>query len=130
MQHPIVLIALTLFATSALANADSWSCRNNDLEIQCDQENQCSVSESFTPVAINIDKSSMSICAYSGCWEGAVKITQLSKHNHVFFGKDLQWTGSKENRAEFVVVIDTQERLGIIKGGSFAMPVACTEKKK
>ena len=63
------ILLLTFWAT--VPQPESWQ-RRNDLEIRCDAEN-CTAEEegNFTPMSVTVDDAGlMSVCAYSGCWEG------------------------------------------------------------
>ena len=103
-----------------------WNCRNKDLEITC-SSNKCEASDSFTPVSININKNgALSICAYSGCWEGKGKVMTSGKHILVS-GRKLKWSGTTPNNADFIVALDASDKVGFIKGEGFAMPINCSQ---
>ena len=72
MKFSLILIFSVFFGT---AYAESWQCRN-DLEIRC-VEGKCSAEtkSGFTPMSVSFsDNGKMSVCAYSGCWEGTGKV--------------------------------------------------------
>lgn len=69
MRLPIALLAVL---TPLPALAQDFHCRNEAAEIRC-VENGCEVEkDSFTPMELRREGATLSICAYSGCWEGPV----------------------------------------------------------
>ncbi|QLQ33727.1 MAG: hypothetical protein HZT40_21325 [Candidatus Thiothrix singaporensis] len=121
-------IAFGLALLSTQAFAATWNCRNNDMEIHCDA-NKCEISDGFTPfdISLNTANGALSICAYSGCWEGQGKVMKAGQHI-LASGTKLKWTGSNPNSADFIVAVDTNDKVGFIKGAGFAMPTRCTKK--
>ncbi|MCM2679869.1 hypothetical protein [Echinimonas agarilytica] len=101
-------------------------CRNPDLEIRC-FEGSCDSSDDFTPmhVVINTDNS-MSICAYSGCWEGPSEYFSSGTFE-AFFAHQLSFLPMKSAsmNADFAVVFDYADEMAIVKGFGFAMPMQC-----
>jgi hypothetical protein len=121
----VIGISLALLSTEALSS--TWVCRNNDMEIQC-SSNKCEASDGFTPFDINVSTNgALSICAYSGCWEGKGKMLKSGKHILVS-GTKLKWTGTPPGNADFIVAVDAGDKVGFIKGEGFAMPTTCTQK--
>jgi len=123
----LISIILASFSTHALSSR--WNCRNNDLEIRC-SSSKCETSDGFTPFHISInDNGALSICAYSGCWEGKGKVVKSGKH--IFLsGTKLKWTGTNSSNADFIVAVDTSDKVGFVKGEGVAMPITCTQKTK
>jgi hypothetical protein len=129
MRNSIVCAVLAL--APFVAQAGGWSCRNNDLEIGCaDGTCKAQAEGGFTPfdISVGADGRSLSICAYSGCWEGKPRVLKSGKHL-LMSGRGLAWTGTSPDPADFIVAIDTGDRVGFIKGEGYAMPVTCTESK-
>lgn len=121
-----LLISIVLTLSSMHAFSSSWNCRNNDLEIRC-SSSKCETFDGFTPFAININTNgALSICAYSGCWEGKGKVMKSGKHI-VMSGTNLKWTGTNSSTADFIVAVDTSDKVGFVKGEGFAMPTTCTQ---
>ncbi len=108
---------------------ERWHCRN-DLEIRC-ATGACEVrSESgFTPMDVHVDDSgAMSVCAYSGCWEGTGEVLRGKKFL-VLVGHDLEFSTSPQaesSRADIVIAIDRADRVATLKAGDFAHPLLCT----
>lgn len=113
----LVLLPVVTYATE-------WRCRNNDMQITCTSE-KCSTSDSFTPMDVNFnDRGSMSICAYSGCWEGKGKV--LKSEDHILLsGHKLIWSGATHGSGDFMIALDKDNRIAVINGGGFAMPLIC-----
>jgi hypothetical protein len=121
-----LLLSITLTLLSAPIFASSWNCSNKDLEIHCSPD-KCEVADGFTPMSISLNTDgTLSICAYSGCWEGNGMVMKFGNHVLVS-GKHLQWTGTNPGTADFMVAVDTSDNVGFIKGEGFAMPTICTQ---
>lgn len=133
---PLVLLAVACQPTeesaepalSSTAPTARWQCRN-DLEISCDTEH-CETSDSFTPMSVTVDDAgSMSVCAYTGCWEGTGTVVQ-SERFVVLTGHDLPFStapDAAESQADIVIAIDKQDHVAILKAGSFAQPLLCEQ---
>jgi hypothetical protein len=121
----VIGIMLALLSTEVFSS--EWNCHNKDLEIHCDA-NKCEASDGFTPFDISVSTNGlMSICAYSGCWEGKGKVLKSGGHILVS-GNKLKWTGNTPSSANFMVALDTMDKIGFIKGEGFAMPIICSQK--
>lgn len=123
----LISVILTLISTHSFSA--SWNCRNHDLEIRC-SSNKCETSDGFTPFDISINTGgSLSICAYSGCWAGKGKVLKTGKYILMSSAK-LKWTGDNSSTADFIVAVDTSDKVGFVKGEGFAMPTTCTQPDK
>lgn len=115
-------------ALSATVSPERWQCRN-DLEISCDVEH-CEAADSFTPMDVRFDDAgSMSVCAYSGCWEGTGTVVQ-SEHFVVLTGHELPFStapDSADSRAAIVIALDRADQVGILKAGAFVQPLLCEQ---
>ncbi len=125
MMKPLIALAVSgLLALPALAAAETWTCRNMELEISCAEG--CTVSEEHTPVDIFVSAEEMSICAYSGCWEGAPRLVERVGAIETYVGEDLIWSGVTEDRATIAVSVDTENSVAtVLIPGLFAMPATC-----
>ncbi len=133
---PLVLLAVacqpteesTEPASSSAALTVQWQC-HNDLEISCDAEH-CEAAESFTPMDVRFDDAgSMSVCAYTGCWEGTGSVVQ-SERFVVLTGHDLPFSTAQDaadSQADIVIAIDKEDHVAILKAGSFAQPLICEQ---
>lgn len=122
-----IIIFLTIFAV--MAQAESWNCRN-DLEITCDSEKcEAEIKDGFTPMAVSVDNNSgsMSVCAYTGCWEGIGKVFN-SENFTIITGHNLKFSSAQDSEGiDIVIVIDRHDNIGIIKAGAFAQPLICNK---
>ncbi len=75
------------------------------------------------------DAGSMSVCAYTGCWEGTGTVVQ-SERFVVLTGYDLPFSTAPDgagSQADIVIAIDKQDHVAILKAGSFAQPLLCEQ---
>lgn len=123
----VLLIGLAGVLPCTDAVARQWTCRNNDFEISCG-EGRCAAQPSggFTPLSVSLDADGgqMSVCAYSGCWEGRASIVRRGTFR-IHTGLDLKWTGVTGAAADFAVVLDLADRVAVLKGAGFALPLTC-----
>ncbi len=102
-----------------------WQCRN-DIEIAC-LDGSCSVEQeaAFTPMDIHVDtEGSLSICAYTGCWQGGGKAI-VEGAFLVLVGQGLEHSTGSDSE-DIVLTIDRSDGVGTVKAGSFATPLLCT----
>lgn len=122
-----VCIGIFLLCLSGtMVAAETWSCKN-DMEIHCGRS-ACEASGSFTPMDITLKtKGEISVCAYSGCWEGKATVTKDSRYL-VFIGHNLTFSTSsnKGNGESAIITIDRMDGVGILKVTSFAQPLICS----
>jgi hypothetical protein len=110
-----------------LALSAGWSCRNLDMEITCHSK-KCAISEGFTALSIIVSgRGVMNICAYSDCWIGHGKVFTSGQHILVS-GHNLKWTGGAADDTDFIIAIDSSDKVGFIKGIGFAMPTICEKQ--
>lgn len=102
-----------------------WRCRNNDLEIACD-ETACEVSDSHTAMDVTLGRDEISICAYSGCWSGRPAAITLSGPFLTYSGVGLPFSTSPEDEANISVTVETSSQVAnILVAGQFANPATC-----
>ncbi len=125
------LIGILFFVMNTpLALATDWNCRNHDMEISCSSE-ECESSDGFTPMDVSFNsKGSMSVCAYTGCWEGVGKVFSADNFT-IIAGNNLKFSTSSSDdmNANFLIVIDTEDKVSVIKGFGYAMPMICKIKE-
>lgn len=107
---------------------ESWQCRN-DLEVRCGAGGcETTTGAGFTPMSVNVeDSGAMSVCAYSGCWEGVGEVVQ-SENFLVLIGHRLPFStspGPESAKADIIVAIDRTDRVATLKAGEFAHPLLC-----
>ncbi len=114
-------------------SAARWSC-TNDLEVSCnDGACEAEAGDGFTPMSVDLDGSgALSVCAYSGCWEGAAEVLETAEFL-VLVGHALEFStarGSDSARADIVVAIDRTDGVGTLKAGEFAQPLLCEPARR
>lgn len=116
-------ISIFLLAISQISYAKNWNCTNNDMEIHCDSKG-CEVSDAFTPLSVSLETDGeMSICVYSGCFEGKGEV--INNKTHIFYsGYNLKFStsNSEDMKADFLIAIDDYDKIAVIKGFGYAMP--------
>lgn len=128
MRLFMTLILSILFA--ATAQAESWECRN-DLEITCSNGKcEAKTDGGFTPMSVSFDDSGkMSVCAYTGCWEGTGKVF---KHSNFLMlsGQDLKFSTSADMNQNIAITLDRSDNIATLKAGGFTHPLACKMGKQ
>lgn len=121
------LIGLCLAINMPLAMATDWNCRNSDMEISCDSS-KCEIADGFTPMDVHFnDKGQISVCAYTGCWEGVGRVFKSGNYR-IITGQNLKFSTSS-SRADFLIAIDIDDAVSVLKGAGFAMPMICNTTK-
>lgn len=115
----------------ASASAEGWLCRN-DLEIRCgDGSCAAQTGDGFTPMSVSVDTSgALSVCAYSGCWEGTGTVLRSGEFL-VVIGRDLAFSTSPDSASaaqDVVIAIDRRDRVATLKVGEFAHPLLCEHR--
>lgn len=125
MTLGFILAFSFLFGPAANPSVDSWQCRN-DIEIRCDA-GKCQAEESFTPMSVSFDDAGkMSVCAYSGCWEG--KGTVFNSGDFLMLsGQNLKFStaDSADMNEDIAITFDRKDNVALLKAGSFAQPLIC-----
>ena len=108
--------------------ADStWHCQNLSAEISCsDEDCTLKTQQDFTPFHIVVsNQGQLSVCAYSGCWEGTAKMLQDENH-YLFSAQKSIWSAQDNPRiAKFMLGIDAQNNMGFLQGEGFSLPLQC-----
>lgn len=117
--------ASTETVSSEMTPTEQWDCRN-DIEINCG-EGACQAGDSFTPMDVRVDDAgAMSVCAYTGCWEGTGTVFK-SENFVVVTGHDLPFSSAPDASGgqDIVIALDTSDLVAVLKAGSFAHPLLC-----
>ncbi|MFZ5619292.1 MAG: hypothetical protein ACOZAA_18410 [Pseudomonadota bacterium] len=123
----IELIAAMLFVASRTgAPPESWNCRNQ-VEVWCAADG-CAATPpgESTPMDIwaSID-GTISVCAYSGCWEGKVA-TSSSAGRLLWAGDGLPFVSAvKGAGGDVTLLILAADGVGFIRAGGIATPLLC-----
>lgn len=119
-------LAVPFILLSMSAHAHEWNCGNKDFEIACNN-GKCEINTGFTPMGITFDSTGkMSVCAYSGCWEGKGKVAS-GKDFFAVTGHRLKFSTASSSYANVAIVVDVHDNIGVIKVESFAQPIVCTK---
>ena len=129
---------IEMFAAFALAAAsrdevppEAWNCRNQ-VEVWCAADG-CAASrpEEFTPMDIwASDDGEISVCAYTGCWEGKAAVGRVNGRL-VWAGDDLAFSTAQLSTdpgaasADVSLMIVTGEGVGFVRAAGLATPVLC-----
>ncbi len=70
----------------------------------------------------------MSVCAYSGCWEGTGKISD-TENFMMLTGTDLKFSTSADMTESIAITLDKRDFIALIKVGGFAQPLICESKQ-
>lgn len=110
---------------TAAPEPSNWTCRNADIEVVC-ADDSCRVTDAHTPMEVTVSGSEVSVCAYSGCWEGAAATTVRSGSFLTVTGTGLPFSSDPDDRADISVTIETASRVGtILVAGRYATPATC-----
>jgi hypothetical protein len=120
-----ILIILFMSVFSSPASSEMWQCTNKQ-EIRCSGEN-CKVEKEgeFTPMSVFFDKKGkMSVCAYTGCWEGTGNV--MTSINFVYLtGKSLPFSTAPDSKQNISITLDTSDNIALLKAGEFSHPLVC-----
>lgn len=120
------MIAATLLLLAAGAPAEIWRCRNQ-VEVWCAADGCAAAPEAeTTPMDVTADpEGPVSVCAYTGCWEGADPPVQRA--GRVLWTLDGAAFSSQPNGAgvEITLLIIEKEGVGFVRAGGLATPLLC-----
>ncbi len=122
-----LIFILSIFGLASI-ETESWQCRN-DVEVHC-AEGKCDAKKSgeFTPMSVSFDGlGKMSVCAYTGCWEGVGKVSS-SDNFMILNGQNLKFSTS-DMKQNIAIILDKTDNVATLKAGSFAQPLVCEKKR-
>ncbi len=119
-----IILILSIFGVAS-AQTESWQCRN-DMEITCDGGKcEAKTSDGFTPMSVSFsDSGEMSVCAYTGCWEGMGKVIKNANFLMIS-GENLVFSTAADSTQNIAITLDRNDNIGTLKAGSFAHPLIC-----
>jgi len=127
----VPILALLAGCTSKPTPAGNWTCRNESTEISCDGKT-CTVSlpGDFTPMSLRVDtQGNLSLCAYSGCWEGKASKTTIADDYFTASGTGLKRSGTTggatDSTGRLSVTIDMNTGTAILLAENYAHPMTC-----
>lgn len=92
-KSAFALAGASVLALPAAASAHDFSCRNRASEIRCEAGECRAETDSFTPMHLARAGPLITLCAYSGCWEGRVRFERSRSGVHFVQG-DVRRNGS------------------------------------
>lgn len=119
---------LALAASAAQAGtAATWRC-HNEVEVSCGADGCSAAAEGgFTPMDLAFaDDGGLSLCAYSGCWEGNGQVLARAPFL-VISATQLPWSDPHADDAQrdVLVAFDPADRVALVKAGGWALPLQC-----
>lgn len=117
--------AAMLLLAPVPALAQDFHCRNTDAEIRC-SGGSCEVeTESFTPMALRRTGNRLSICSYSACWEGPIRMRR-SYGGVTFLSAEVTITHPGEpSRAPLSVMVEASDATAQIRWLGFSNAMRC-----
>jgi hypothetical protein len=121
----LILAALPLLAPLP-ALAQDFHCRNTDAEIRC-SGGSCAVetdASSFTPMELRRTGDRLSICSYSACWEGPIRMRR-SYGGVTFLSAEVKITSPGEPGSAPLAVMYDREGSAQIRWLGFSQVMRC-----
>ncbi|MCA1444488.1 hypothetical protein I6F07_30765 [Ensifer sp. IC4062] len=125
----LAAIIIILSPFDAVAASGAYSCSNGQFEIRCDSD-KCQSSEGFTPAGggVNTGTKDMSVCAYSGCWEGKADSIIASQGHIIAYSDRLQGNNPGLQPTSAAIVIDRETLGATLNAFGFQSPMSCSLK--
>lgn len=127
--------ALMFGASRTEVPPESWNCRNQ-IEVWCAADGCAATApEESTPMDIwasagDAGKGAISVCAYSGCWEGGARVSATAGRL-LWVGDNLPFASSVEGAAgDVTLLILAKDGVGFVRAGGVATPVLCHRAMK
>lgn len=121
----LLLVAL---AASTPAIAADFTCSNKAAQISCG-DGACEVTtDGFTPMSLSRTGRRLSICAYTGCWEGPVLVRRSAGPVDLLYARVSLSEGTGGNAADkrdLAVIYDRTSRTAQMRWGGFANAMGC-----
>lgn len=119
-------LALAGLAASAPAIAGDFTCSNKAAQISCG-DGACEVTtDGFTPMSLSRTGNRLSVCAYTGCWEGPILVRRSPGPVDLLYARVRQseGTGGPDMR-DLAVIYDRASRTAQMRWGGFANAMGC-----
>jgi hypothetical protein len=119
------LIGFLLLAVPGAVSATDFGCRNEKAEIRC-ADGACEIeTDAFTPMGLGHHKGLISVCAYSGCWEGPVLVRRTRGHLELLYAEIRR----KDEPSERIAVIyDSHARAASMNWLGFHNLMECSSQ--
>ncbi|USD36170.1 hypothetical protein [Ferrimonas sp. SCSIO 43195] len=122
----MVLPVAALLLISSEVCADSWQC-SNDFESRCSSQG-CSVATTadFTPLSVSLDdRGALSVCAYSGCWQGRGEVLATRPYL-VVVGLAIPWSApGGDHGSDMVLTLNPKTGVAMLQNEVFDQPLVC-----
>jgi hypothetical protein len=124
MKVWLAMAALGLLQTHAAMAAD-LSCHLSTVQVYC-EDNKCAAEPEgeATPMALNRNGGTLSICAGESCWEGAIALRR-SRGGYEFLYADVRRTEPRGAPEPLAVIYEPKTRTAVIRWNGYATPMAC-----
>jgi hypothetical protein len=126
-KHVSPILMLTAWFSATPLSAANFICTNSAAEIRCSGAS-CEVvtpDKGFTPMELRRTGNMLSICAYSGCWEGRI-ITQRTLDGVSVMQARLKPSTPDQNDGSAISVIYNEaEKVAQMHWNGFANAMMC-----
>jgi len=124
MLEMLVLAALAARASKAEIPPEDWTCANQ-IEVWCSADGCAATSaEESTPLSISASSDGrLSVCAYSGCWEGLAAFSRIDGRR-LWTARALPFTSGLG--ASDVTLLIEADGVGFVRAGGLATPALCS----
>lgn len=119
--------AALLLLAPVPAFAQDFHCRNTDAEIRC-SGGSCEVEtgqSSFTPMELTRNGDRLSICSYSACWEGPIRMRRSYDGVTFLSAQVAISTPGEPNRAPLSVMFEAADKTAQIRWLGFSNAMRC-----
>jgi hypothetical protein len=118
---PALAAALSLSAGGAAQAAVStdFTCRNAAAEITCSASG-CEVnSDGFTPMSVSRQGDRLEVCAYSGCWSGALDLIRTRGDLAILHAT------LERGQGQAAVAYNRKDQTATMLWGNYALALSC-----
>src|SRR5436190_1480368 len=123
-----LILAFALLApalASGPAFAQDFNCRNEKAEITCDSGACAIETNGFTPMGLTRRGNILSICAYSGCSEGAIVVRRTRGGIDLLYADVHRTLPGKRDAEPLAVIYDRTQRTAQMRWGGFSNVMTC-----
>jgi hypothetical protein len=126
MKKEAVLCATALLAAPLPALGHDFSCSNKAAEIRCEGGGCLVETASFTPMQLTRTGAVISLCAYSGCWEGRINFSRAQSDMHFLQGRIRRAESLREaESATISVMFSGRDQTAQINWNGFLSVLEC-----
>ena len=128
-KHVLALLAVTAGVPAA---AQDFSCSNKAAEIRCSGGSCEAETDGFTPMSLSRTGNKLSICAYSGCWEGSILVRRTAGPVDLLYARVRQSAGTGGaggGMGDLSVIYDRTSRTAQMRWGGFANAMGCAVER-